>query len=445
MSQPGGLLPRLKPLHARRNTVLSVLDVGTSKVVCLVAELAPAEPADASRRRIPHAQVPHAQVIGIGHQRSAGLKGGVVVDLAAAEASIRQAVAAAERMAGVEIGSVIVNLTGGRLGASSFAAEVEVGGAPVTDRDVARVLEASGAGHAPSGRAALHALPTGFSLDAGSCVVDPVGMVGERLGINLTVVTAEQAAVRNLMLAVERCHLRVEAVVASPYAAGLAALVDDESEMGAVVLDLGAGTTTMAVFQNGHLVHADGVAVGGNHVTMDIARGLTTRMSDAERLKVQHGAAALSGTEDREMIAVPQVDEDERDMPGQMPKSHLVRIIRPRIEEVLELVRDRLRGAGFGAQAGRRVVLTGGGSQLCGLPDAARRVLQGQVRVGRPLALKGLPDAARGPAYAAALGLVVYPHVAGAEHVEPAAGGLLGRTAGDGYLSRVGRWIRESF
>jgi cell division protein FtsA len=291
----------------------------------------------------------------------------------------------------------------------------------------------------------LHALPTGFSLDAQSGILDPSGMIGERLGVDLHVVTAEAAAARNLMLAVERCHLGVEAVISTPYASGLSALVDDEAEMGCAVVDMGGGTTSVGVFHGGHLVHVDGFAVGGHHVTMDIARGLTTRVSAAERLKTLYGSAIASASDERDIVSVPQVDEDERDIPNHLPKSHLVRIIKPRVEEIVELVRDRLRNAGFAAQAGRRVVLTGGASQLMGLPEVARRVLEGQVRVGRPLGIKGLPEAAKGPAFSAAVGLLVYPQVAHAEHFEPRGQGFFAGTGTDGYFSRVGRWLRESF
>ena len=438
MSQ--GLTPRLKPLSSRKSATLSVLDIGTSKIVCLVAELQPIESLEALRGRT-HL----ARIIGIGHQRSLGLKGGAVVDLEAAEMSIRQAVHAAERMAKVEIQSVIVNLTGGRVGSQHFEAQVPVRGGAVGLPDVHRVLEAASSHNVRPGRAVLHALPTGFSLDAQAHIVDPSGMFGEKLGADLHVVTAEAAAARNLMLAVERCHLGIEAVIATPYASGLSALVDDEAEMGVAVVDMGGGTTSVGVFASGHLVHADAVAVGGHHVTMDIARGLTTRVSAAERLKTLYGSAVAAASDERDMIAVHQVDEDERDVPHHLPKSHLVRIIKPRVEEILELVRDRLKQAGFAAQAGRRVVLTGGASQLVGLPEVARKVLQGQVRIGRPLGIKGLPEAAKGPAFSAAIGLLVYPQVAHIEHFEPRAGSYLQATGTDGYFSRVGRWIRESF
>lgn len=435
-----GLTPRLKPLSARRSATMSVLDIGTSKVVCLIAELQPAEAMSTLRGRT-HL----ARIIGIGHQRSLGLKGGAIVDLEAAEGAIRQAVHAAERMAKAEVQSVIVNISGGRIASQHFEARVNVRSGTVTGADVERVLETASAHGVSPGRAVLHALPTGYALDGQGAVIDPSGMIGNALGVDLHVVTAEAAAARNLMLAVEHCHLGVDAVIATPYAAGLSALVDDEAELGCAVVDMGGGTTSVGVFMGGHLVHCDAVAVGGHHVTMDIARGLSTRVSVAERLKTLYGSAIATASDERDMITVHGVGEDEGEAPGHVPRSQLVRIVKPRVEEVLELVRDRLRGAGFGAQAGRRVVLTGGASQLVGLPETARRILQGQVRIGRPLGIRGLPEAAKGPAFSASVGLLVYPQVAHAEHFEPRGQGAFAGTGTDGYISRVGRWIRESF
>lgn len=435
-----GMTPRLKPISARKSATLSVLDIGTSKIVCIVAELQPWEGVETLRRRT-HL----ARVIGIGHHRSQGLKGGAIIDLDAAESSIRQAVHAAERMAKVEIQSVILTLSGGRLGSQHYEAEVSVRGGPVAESDLHRVLRLAGTEGVSADRIVLHALPTGFVLDQQKNIADPTGMIGEKLGVDLHVVSAQAAATRNLMLAVERCHLGVEAVVAAPYAAGLSVLADDEADMGAIIVDFGGGTTCFSVFEGGHLVHVDGFAVGGHHVTMDVARGLTTRVSAAERLKVLHGSAVSSPADERDLFAVPQVDEDERDVANHLPKSHLVRIIKPRIEEILELARDRLSAVGFAPHPGRRLVLTGGASQLSGLPEQAGRILEGQVRIGRPLGIRGLPEAAKGPAFAASVGLLVYPQVAHAEFFDMRSGGFFAGTGTDGYISRVGRWLRDSF
>ncbi len=434
-----GLTPRMRPLSARKSAILSVLDVGTSKVACLIARLMPAEASDTLRGR-----THRCRILGIGHQRSRGIKAGAVIDMEEAENAIRLAVDAAERMAGVQVESVIVNLSGGRLGSQLYHAKVPIGGKAVLDHDIQRALQAAASRTEQQGRALLHSLPTGFALDSTRGIRDPKGMIGDDLGADLHVVSCDTAAARNLMLAIERCHLNIEAMVATPYAAGLSALVDDEAEMGAALIDIGGGTTSIGVFSGGHLTHVDAIAVGGNHVTMDIARGLTIRLSDAERLKTLYGSCISSPSDDRETISVAQVGEDG-EHPIHVPKSHLVRIILPRVEEILERVRDRLQAAGFGPQAGRRLVLTGGGAQLTGLPEAARRIISNQVRIGRPLGIQGLPESAKSPAFSAAVGLLVYPQVAGIEHFEPRRRVVMQATGTDGYMSRMGRWLRESF
>ncbi len=429
---------RLRPLSARKSALLCVLDIGTSKIACLIAKLAPAESSE-----ILPGRTHRCRILGIGHQRSRGIKGGAVVDMDEAESAIRLAVDAAERMAGVEVTSVIVNVTGGRLSSQHYSAKVAVGGKAVSDYDVHRVLEASTATMARQGRAVLHSLPTGFTLDRTRGIRDPKGMIGDELGADMHVVGCDAAAARNLILAIERCHLSIEAMVATPYAAGLSVLVDDEAELDVALIDMGGGTTSVGVFAGGHLAHVDAVAVGGNHVTTDIARGLTTRLSDAERLKTLHGTCIVSASDERETIAVPQVG-DEHDQPNHLPKSHLVRIIRPRVEEILELVRDRLAAAGFPTQ-GRRLVLSGGASLLTGMPEAARRILSPQVRIGRPLGIQGLPESAKSPAFAASVGLLIYPQVASIEHFEPRRESTMQATGTDGYMSRVSRWLKDSF
>jgi cell division protein FtsA len=431
--------PRMRPLSSGKSAILSVLDVGTSKVVCLIARLTPADEQEVLRGR-----THKCRVLGIGHQRSRGMKGGAVVAMDEVEGAIRLAVDAAERMAGVQVESVIVNITGGRIGSQLYQAKVSVGGKGVSEHDVHRVLEAAASRVATQGCAVLHSLPNGFAVDSTTGVRDPRGMIGDQLGAEMHVVGCDAAAARNLMLAVERCHLNVEAVVATPYASGLSALVDDESELGTALIDMGGGTTSIALFAGGHLTHVDAVAVGGNHVTMDVARGLSVRMSDAERLKTLYGSCISSVSDDRETITISQVGE-EGDHPHHVPKSQLVRIIRPRVEEILELVRDRLKSAGYMPQSGRRIVLTGGASQLTGLQEAARRIISSQVRIGRPLGIQGLPESAKNPAFSAAVGLLVYPQVAGVEHFEPRRQDVMRGTGTDGYFSRVGRWLKDSF
>jgi cell division protein FtsA len=427
----------VKPLGLRRSAVVSVLDVGSTKVCCMIARLKPRD-SEALRRRM-HS----VEVLGFAATRSRGIKSGVVVDLEEAERAIRLAVDAAERMAEVTVGSLIVNISCGRLKSEAFSAGVDLSGT-VTEADIQRVLSAGGAHSVSEGRLVLHALPIGYALDGNRGLSDPVGMLGQTLGIDIHVVTADEAPIRNLELAVNRCHLEVETVVATPYAAGLAALVDDEAELGCACVDMGGGTTTLAVFHEGEFVHTDAIAIGGQHVTLDVARGLSTNLADAERIKARHGSALSSTSDEKDILTIPPVGEDERDHPNAVPRSALVRIIRPRVEETLEMTRDMLTKSGFADAVGKRVVLTGGASQLTGLAETARRIFGRNVRVGRPLGIQGLPEAAKSPAFSAAVGLVLYPQAARIEQFH-ASRPRRAATGTDGYLARVGRWLKDSF
>lgn len=431
-------IKRMKPLSTRRETLVSVLDVGSSKVACLIARLTPREP-----DQILPWRTHDIEVLGYGMQRARGMKSGVVIHLEQAEQSIRLAVEAAERMAGLTVESLIVNLTCGRLHSEISKGTITLGGREVGEADIKQVLAESGLRSGAPDRSIVHSVPAGFSLDSARGIKDPRGMAGQTLGAELHVVSADTAPLRNLEYCVNRCHLEVATMVASPYAAGLATLADDEAELGVACVDMGGGTTSMAVFADGQFIHVDSVAVGGHHVTTDIARGLSTRFADAERIKTLHGSALPSLADDREMIAVPPVGDDGHDM-MQVPKGTLTRIIRPRVEEILEMVRDRLAQSGHAGRVGKRVVLTGGASQLTGVVEVARRILGRSVRLGRPLGIAGLPPVAKGSAFAAAVGLLIYPQVAQIEHFETRPH-RVALTGTGGYFNRLGQWFRESF
>ena len=434
-----GLTPKMKPVSPRRAAIVAALDVGTSKVVCLIAKLEPVAPQDVLRRRS-HG----VRSLGFSHTAASGMKAGSVVDLVSAEEMIRQAIDQAESIAEVQLASVVVSLSGGRLSSERFVANIELTNGVVTDKEIARALAAASRHSVRDGRAVLHSLPIGYALDAAAGIREPRGMLGHRFGVDMHMVTAEVATVRNLMLTVERSHLSVEAMVASPYVAGLASLADDEADLGAATIDMGAGTTTLAVFSGGRFVHADGFALGGTHVTLDVARGLNTRIADAERIKAIYGSVLTGGSDERDMITVPPVGDDEREPPQFVSRAALVRIIKPRVEEILEMVRDRLKASPFAAEPRGRIVLTGGACQLVGVADLASRILKRPVRIGRPLGIAGLPDAAKGPAFAVAAGLLVYPQAAHLEHFEPRRTRQL-MTGTGGYMARVGQWLRESF
>jgi cell division protein FtsA len=412
--------------------IAAALDVGSSKVCCFIA-------------RVEGAAVP--RVIGIGQQASRGIKGGAIVDLEQAEISVLNAVHAAEQMAGETIDRVVVNLSGGYPASSSVGVEVSLNGHEVGEADLRRALAY---GHQTQlqrqdddhGRQMIHSIPTGYSIDGNRGIRDPRGMFGDQLGVHMHIITASAGAVRNVSTCIQRCHLEPAAFVVSPYASGLASLVDDELELGATVIDMGGGTTTIAVFYEHNVIFTDVIPVGGQHVTSDIARGLSTPLVHAERMKTLYGHVIAAPTDERELIDVPQVGEDDSSESQQIPRSLLVGIIQPRVEETLELVRSRLELSGFDKVAGRRVVLTGGACQLPGTRELASTVLDKQVRIGRPTHVSGLAEATAGPAYAACAGLLNYAVTA--EVAVPGEPAPAEREAG-GLVGRLGHWLREYF
>jgi len=417
--------PRSRRLTARpRGSLVAALDIGTSKVCCFIARV---EADDRPR------------ILGIGHQVSRGVRNGAIVDLDAAAASIVGAVHAAEEMAGETIQHVVTNLSGGFAPSRIVKAEIAIGGREIADSDMRRVLEQGYLMREPGERQVLHSIPVGFSIDDSRGIRDPRGMTGERLGVNMHIVTAAAAAVRNRSAAIGRSHLDIGAIVVSPYAAGLSCLVEDEIDLGVTLIDMGGGTTTIGVFFAGNLIFADSVPVGGCHVTNDIARGLSTPLVHAERMKALYGSAMPSSLDERETLAVPQVGEEEDGHVNHVPRSLLVGVISPRIEETFELVRDRLEASGFDKLAGRRVVLTGGACQLHGVKELCGVILDKQVRIGRPLRIAGLAEATGGTAFSTATGLL---HFAMFERAEVPRSG---RVAPAGLIGRFGHWLRENF
>src|SRR5712672_562469 len=421
--------PKTRPM-AKRTALVASLDIGTSKIACMIARLKPCPPNDALRGRS-HA----VELIGYSQIQSRGMKAGAVVDLAECEQAVRQAVALAERMAKVRVESVLLSVSGGRLHGQLVEAASDIRGGSVT---------ATGMHHATGeGRTVLHALPVGYAVDGVKGIRDPKGMVARQFGVDMNVVTADATVARNLMLVVERCHLNVEAMAASPYVAGLAVLTDDEADLGAAVVEMGAGSTTIATYSGGRFVHAGGFAVGGQHITMDLARGVGACIADAERIKTLYSNVLTGGSDARELMSVPTAG-DERDAPQIVSRATIANIVRHRAEEIFEMVRDRLADSPFAAEPRARIVLSGGASQLTGTVELATRILNRPVRIGRPLGFGRLPSEAKSASFAVPTGLLVYPQYAHLEHVEPRHTRQL-RTGTDGYFGKVGRWLREGF
>lgn len=405
-----------------RSGPFGVLDIGSTKIVCLVAKIE----ADGPR------------VLGYGWQRARGIRGGNIVDLQEAEHCIRAAVAQAEEMADLKLSGAIVNLSCGQPGSRLMNIQWPIGGRPVTEADLRAVLGEGRRRANDEGRETVHAATLGFVIDATPGVEDPRGMLCETLAAQLHLVDAASASLRNLGVCLAGCDLEVEELVSAPFASALSVLVEDERQLGATVVDMGGGTTSIAVYGEGHLLHTGQIPVGGWQVTNDLARGLATPIAHAERIKTLHGSALDGGDDAKEMLTVPRVGEDE-DQLARVPRSVIVDIIRPRIEETMELVRDRLDAAALGRDAGSRVVLTGGASQLVGVRELAARILDRPVRIGRPQPVRGLPDSAQGPDFATTLGLLAWGNGEG----RPLLDMDPGQDRANGRFARFVNWLRE--
>lgn len=421
----------------QRPGICAALDLGSSKIACFISKTEET------------ATGPRPRVIGVGHLPARGMRGGAIVDLDTARDTIREAVQRAEKMAGHAVSMATVTLTAGQIRSARIRAEASLSGREVSDRDLKRLLDAAiGEADAPD-RVILHAFPINWSVDDSRGVRDPRGMYGRKLGVTVHVITAAAGPLRNLLHCVQACHLDLKGVVVTPYASGLAALTDDEIELGATLIDMGAGTTSAAVFDHGALIHVDTVPIGGSHVTNDVARGLSTPLVAAERIKILYGSALDSPNDDREMIEVPPL-EGASDRMGSAPRSLLNAIIRPRLDETFEMIRDRLKEAGAAGAKDHQLILTGGAAQLPGAEEVASRVFGRNARMSRPHGVAGLGDAVSGPAFAAASGIILRetrgaaeaiagpPRVSGSVRVTRPAPAERGPRA-------VLRWFAESF
>nr|WP_294556539.1 cell division protein FtsA [uncultured Rhodopila sp.] len=369
-----------------------VVDIGTTKIACLIGRVE----SDGTPR-----------VLGFGWQKGRGVNGGDITDIDAAVKAIRTCVGQAEDMADVRLRSVTVNLSCGQPESRLFSVQWPVGGRAVTETDVRGVVN-EGRGRAEvDGREPIHVLPLNFAVDATDHVADPRGLFCGVLNARLHVIDAAATSLHTLEACMARCELEIEDLVSAPLAAGLSSLVREERELGATVIDMGGGTTGMAVYADNQIMHTSHLAIGGLHVTKDLAIGLSTTLIHAERLKTLYGNVEASPDDDRELLPVPLVGEEDHQL-AKVPRSMVVNIIRPRIEETFEYIRDRLDSSGLGRAAGNRVVLTGGACQLPGVREMAARMLGRQVRLGRPATLRGLPELASGPAFSTAAGLLAW-------------------------------------
>jgi cell division protein FtsA len=395
------------------------LDVGTSKVVALVGELA----ADGS-----------IEVIGLGSQPSRGLKKGVVVNIESTVQSIQRAVEEAELMAGCEINSVYAGIAGSHIRSLNSHGVVAIRDREVAHSDVEHVIEAAKAVAIPADQRILHVLPQEFIIDGQEGIRDPIGMSGVRLEAKVHIVTGADSAAQNIVKCVQRCGLTVEDIVLEQLASSFAVLTEDEKELGVCIVDVGGGTTDIAVFSGGAIRHTAVIPIAGDQVTNDIAVSMRTPTQYAEDIKIRYACALSQLANPDETIEVPSVG----DRPARrLARQTLAEIVEPRYAELFNLIREELARSGFEEVIAAGVVLTGGSARMEGAIELAEEIFHVPVRLGLPQQVRGLADVVRNPIHSTAVGLLLYAR----ENAAAARAPVLS----SGVVGRMRRWFHGNF
>ncbi|SIN74957.1 cell division protein FtsA [Sulfurivirga caldicuralii] len=410
-------------LRKQSDDVLVGLDIGTSKVAAVIARTK----ADGS-----------LEVTGVGVTPSRGLKKGVVVDIDATTHDIQHAVEEAEKMAGISVDSVFVGIAGDHIRSTNSHGMVAVRGNEVTEEDIQRVVEAASTRPIANTEKVLHVLPQSFTIDGQSGIRQPVGMSGVRLEAWVHLITGSVSGIQNLVKCVQRCDLDVEDIVLEQLASSEAVLSEDERELGVCVVDIGGGTTDIAVFHQGAIRHTAVIPVAGDQVTSDIAIAFRTPTPEAERIKCRFGACLPTLVSASEEIEVPSVG----DRPARcLSRRTLAEVIEPRYEELFQLIQDELRNSGFLDLTAAGVVLTGGGSRIEGAVELAEEVFHMPVRLGVPHNLGSLSDQLAAPQYATTVGLLEY----GRKHRPRNGSTRLDIHKAGNLLARLKNWFKSSF
>ncbi|MBS0235783.1 MAG: cell division protein FtsA [Proteobacteria bacterium] len=407
----------------QRTNIVGILDIGSSKVVCFIAKVGG------------HGRL---EVIGIGYNHSGGVRAGVITDIKALERAIVQAVEAAEKMAEESVQRVYVGVTPNTtISSMVMSSELLVSGHEISNKDEKKLLFQVLDKYADQGLEIIHSFAYEYMLDGHRGIGSPLGMYGNKLACEYHLVYAQSNTLINLTNCMARCQLDVDNYVLSAYASGLACLTQDEMDLGVTLIELGGGATSVSIFHRGQLIFSDGIPLGGTNITNDIARGLSTDYSTAERIKTLYGSVLLNSNDEHEKIEVP-ISEDAEEV-NITSRAFLVEIVRARMEETLEILRTRLDSSPAARLGRGKVVITGGGAQLNGVRDLVGQVFSSTVRVGYPRIIAGLAESTRGPSFSTAAGMLIYAAEVQFTRQPDYS------NKGSGTFSKVVEWFKEHF
>lgn len=409
-------------IREQKNLIVG-LDIGTSKIVAIVAELQPEG---------------GVRVIGLGQHPSRGLKKGVVVNIDSTVQAIQRALEEAELMADCKITSVFTGIAGNHIKSLNSHGMVKIKDAEVTSSDVDRVIETARAMSLPSDQQILHILTQEFIIDGQEDVREPIGMSGMRLEVKVHIVTGAVSAAQNIVKCVKRCGLDVSDLVLQPLASSVAALTEDEKELGVCLVDIGGGTTDIAVFKQGAIRHTAVVPIAGDQITNDVAVAFRTPTQYAEEIKVKHGCALRQLADPKEIVEVPGVDGRE---PRQLSVQTLAEVIEPRVVELYEFVLNELRRSGMEEMIASGIVITGGSSLMRGMVELGEEIFHMPVRLGMPRHVGGLSEVVSNPRYATGVGLVLM----GKQQVERHIQGQLESSSFERVWEKMKSWFQGNF
>ena len=407
---------------------IAALDIGSSKVCCIIAHVG-------KEKKI--------EIAGYGYNASNGIKNGVITDINQATISVCNAVETAEQRANERINSVILNVSGDKTSAYNRSASISLKrNRPIGEADLNKLMEKGLTKINVGNNELIHCLLTNYKVDGGDDVKDPRDIYGEELSVNILLGMYPSLVYRNLVSVVDAARLQIDTKVLTAYASGIACLVEDEREYGATIIDIGGGTTSIATFKGGFPVAFSTIPVGGINVTRDITMGLTTSFEHAEDLKIRSGCAFQVGYDDKEIINVYPLGEEDDSSIKQMKRSDLNSIIVPRVEEMFELIANKLDAHGLHNQPNHRVVLTGGCSQLVGIREVAKMILDKQVRLGGPRNIQGVPDKLNNnPIFSTALGMLLFA----TNNIERKPKRVVNHPIGEnGKFSKIFNWIKQN-
>ena len=410
------------------NTIIAALDIGSSKVCCLIGKLD-------SQKKI--------SIIGAGFQESKGLVSGIITDMSALENSIRNCVASAEKMAAVRIKKINIGFSSINIDIENLNIEIDLKGSIVSQGDLDRAYNFLSEKHITGSRAILHVIPVQYSIDGNKGVKSPLGMFGDKLGVEISIISTDQNILKNFKNVVKQCDLEIDNIVYTPYAIGLSLLSDEEKELGVALLDIGSTLTSLSIFYNGAILHTKIIPLGGNMITNDISRIFSLSTSDSERIKIINGQLIEELENSLSVIEVDSLGGEYDSI--EITRKDLIAVIKPRVNEIINSIKDQIIKSGYNHLIANRVVITGGAAQMEGLIDITSKTLEKKARLGKANIIKGVPDNMRSSSFTAINSLLTYSMITNNDINSKS---ITKKNKPEGfyaYILKFKNWIMENF